>query len=412
MADTWDIEDTRDNPTPECAQTVTIYDFEYRLLEEVSRYEQNNACSTPYASQYPSSCHDALVTMTLAEVREHQARRMQQNPTYQAVGRYQFIYDTLAQVVNDSGTSWDAIFDQDTQDWLAVYYMRSVGLNTWLEGNYTNAASDNNDVAFMIRLARIWAAIPVPITVPRGTFGSYPVATRSPGDSFYEGSINSAGDKNPANFLRDLRSIRRSGRGAGNEVCIPLVADPNRPRETGNTNVPGRTPGNGNYVSSNRLPGGNVFIPYGACLGSTEVDPYQYKPLHQLDNRYDFRIGDKVRDLLENGQTSIPDVDASLPGYSREAPGIGATAPGDLGDGLRGGDTSEPERNADGNLVPNPGESISEFVTRLQEDDPALDYSDYTDRDIEDVLSGRPPRQWNPNTGEFEYPLVSQSDSD
>ena len=413
----------RGSSAPEVAGVVTIYDYEYRLLEEVSRYEQNNACSTPYVSQYPSDCHDPLITMTLAEVREHQARRMQRNRTYQAVGRYQFIYDTLAEVVNGSGTSWDAIFDVETQDWLAVYYMRSVGLERWLEGSYTNAASNDNDVAWMVRLGMIWAAIPMPITIPANRMGrNAPRATRQPGNSFYEGSINSAGDKNPANFLRDLRAIRRSGRGNAHAVNIQLVADPDRPRIRGATNIPGSTPGQGNYYSSARLPGGDsqtVINTYSACLGPQNSEPYSYKPLDPLDNRYDFRLGDKVRDLLENGQTAIQDLQPSTSGISRGgsdgALSIEDQAAREAEVGLDAfGGTGEPAgtaRDADGNLIPLPGESITDFQARLREDSPGTNYSDYADQDVDDVLAGRTPRQYNPDTGNFEYPLVSQQSS-
>lgn len=438
-------EGLREDSSPEVAGVVTIYDAEYRLLEAVSRHEQNNRCSTPYASQYPSSCHDELVSMTLREVRSHQERRMRQNRTYQAVGRYQFIYDTLEEVVNGSGTSWDAIFDVETQDWLAIYYMRSVGLDRWFAGNYSNRASSDNDVAWHIRLAMIWAAIPVPITIPAGTLGrNAPSRTRNPGDSFYQGSLNSAGATGPAEFLNNLRQIRRAGKGNANSVNIPLVANPDRPRITGDTNSTGSTPGQGNYISPNRAPGargglrnnapsspttggvvgsvntGASFIPYGACLIPGEGDPYSYKPLNQLDNRYDFRLGDKVRDLLENGQAGVSNTTRDLCGSSRSGNGGSAVVNGSSGRSIEEqaaaeaevgldafGGSGEPERDVDGNLTPRPGESINDFRARVKEDDPNLNYSDYTDRDVDDVLSGNAPRQYNPNTGRFEYPLVS-----
>ncbi|SMX46587.1 hypothetical protein [Maliponia aquimaris] len=72
-----------------------------------------------------------------------------------AIGRYQFIPDTLRRVVKETGISPRARFTPDVQDRLADQLLAEAGINALENGEITRRS-------FMYRLAKIWAGFPLP----------------------------------------------------------------------------------------------------------------------------------------------------------------------------------------------------------------------------------------------------------
>lgn len=80
-----------------------------------------------------------------------------------AIGRYQFVPDTLRRLVLDQGIPLRARFSADVQDRLADQLLAEAGLTAFQNGEITRRS-------FMYRLAKIWAGFPLPS-----------------GESYYEG---------------------------------------------------------------------------------------------------------------------------------------------------------------------------------------------------------------------------------
>lgn len=87
--------------------------------------------------------------MSIAEVHEWQKTI----PGSSATGRYQVMYDTLPDVVNGMGISWDENFTPEFQDRAAVYLMERAGLQSYLDGEI-----DTNRM--MHNMAGVWAGLP------------------------------------------------------------------------------------------------------------------------------------------------------------------------------------------------------------------------------------------------------------
>lgn len=97
-----------------------------------------------------------LTKMSITDVVNFQNRLIREKRTpSSAVGRYQYIRDSLLMVVNQMGINPNnTLFDQRTQDAIATYDLRRrAQLDSWLEGKIS-------DEVFLNRIAKIWAGIP------------------------------------------------------------------------------------------------------------------------------------------------------------------------------------------------------------------------------------------------------------
>lgn len=72
-----------------------------------------------------------------------------------AIGRYQFIPKTLRALVKRKGYAHETPFSPQVQDQLALMLLKDAGITEFLSGTKTRRA-------FMKRLARIWAGLPLP----------------------------------------------------------------------------------------------------------------------------------------------------------------------------------------------------------------------------------------------------------
>lgn len=98
----------------------------------------------------------AILKMSLNELLRFQKEYKAQGHETAAAGRYQFMPDTLRSVAKGLGLNFNSdTFNPKTQDDLAIYLLRTKGLDRWLAGKMS-------DEAFMDRLAQVWAGLPSP----------------------------------------------------------------------------------------------------------------------------------------------------------------------------------------------------------------------------------------------------------
>lgn len=122
------------------------------LLTLISRAESG-------AGGYDAVIHDARIRpprpptqLTLGDIYAWIAATPGQN---HAIGRYQFIPDTLRRVAGIRGYGPEVLFSAEVQDSLAAVLLDEAGLQAFEEGNLGR-------LDFMHNLARIWAGLPLP----------------------------------------------------------------------------------------------------------------------------------------------------------------------------------------------------------------------------------------------------------
>lgn len=284
---------------------IVITDRERQLLNLLAKGEATNGAD-PYISLYPSTTEPALIQMTLAEVDRFQTQRINAGIGSSACGRYQFVRQTLRDCVGYLGVDPARTrFTPDVQDALILARLKEFRqLNEWLAGTLPTDR-------FMIKMAQEFASMPVPYPMQ----GRY-IAVQK-GETYYAGdNLNRSkvdpGPRDPNRIQKreagtdtlyqELEDIRTGG--AGGSTTIPVNADGpsgvvpatgTTPRAQAATQAAGL--GVGAYV------GGNAGA---RPLTSTVLPPatgavYQYRNTDPLDDRYDFRTGEKIKDLSIHG---------------------------------------------------------------------------------------------------------------
>jgi muramidase (phage lysozyme) len=98
--------------------------------------------------------------MTLAEVKKFQ-QGMLSHPKNKwnssAVGRYQIVGKTLRAIQKEMGLSDSTLFNQETQDAMAMHLLQKQGYDKWQVGTMS-------DRAFQVNLAKEWASVVDPRT--------------------------------------------------------------------------------------------------------------------------------------------------------------------------------------------------------------------------------------------------------
>jgi hypothetical protein len=285
-----------------------------QLLDFISKGEAARG-GDPYASVFPSRIMPEILQMSIEQIFEFQRHRTRSRANgglgleSSACGRYQFIRSTLQDVVQAAGIPTTTRYTPQCQDFLILTRLRvSRQLNQW-------KSSSISDAQFCLNLAKEFASIPVPFTTRGAT------RTVNAGESFYAGvgSNRAVGHANVDVILQELADIR--GGGAGTPVTLDL--------EQGSGAFPAG--GSSVYSQTERSATGGQAL-WGSAAndrGSPNAslpgvgDPYSYRPIDPLDNRYDFRTGELVREMLFNG---INPVDASTFIFNN-----GLAPPNDLG---------------------------------------------------------------------------------
>lgn len=275
---------------------VQITDQERRLLDFVAKGEAARG-GDPYASVFPSRIMPEILQMSLEQIFVFQANRTRSRAQggmgleSSAVGRYQFIRKSLQEEVRAAGIPVSTRYNSPCQDFLIINRLKRFrGMNRWLSGAIT-------DQAFCLNLAKEFASIPVPFTT-RGAN-----RTVNAGESFYAGvgSNRAVGHANVDVILQELADIRNGGPGRAATIDIEQGsgAFPARGRsiyaQTERSAAGGQSLGSAS--PTDRVPSSGVIPP--------AIDPYIYRSIDPLDNRYDFRLGDFVRDLLHNGLNPV-----------------------------------------------------------------------------------------------------------
>lgn len=135
---------------PPLAQDAVTQGKVGELLNFIARYESRGNYNIVVGGQSVPE----LTKMTLSQVNDFQRQMLKSGKESTAVGRYQYIRDTLtntaAQMRLDPNTT---VFDPKTQDAIATHTLKTIGLDQWLNGQMP-------DEQFLNRVAQIWAGIP------------------------------------------------------------------------------------------------------------------------------------------------------------------------------------------------------------------------------------------------------------
>ena len=157
------------------------------VLDFIARYESSGDYNLRNGGSRAN-----LIGMTIAEIFEMQRNyRTWPGATSTAVGRYQYIKDTLEEMVRIMGLNPATTrFDQRTQDSIATTDLRRrCRLDDWLAGRIT-------DGDFMNLVSRVWAGIP-----------------NTGGRSTYAGVGNNRAGTTASGALGQLAAIRTGGTG-------------------------------------------------------------------------------------------------------------------------------------------------------------------------------------------------------
>lgn len=295
--------------------TVSVTQQEQYLLNLLASGESSRSGGDPYCSLYPSTYNPQLVTMTIAQVIDFQKYRTASRASgglgiaSSACGRYQFIRKTLDGIVSQVGLDRNTRFTPQVQDYLILEILRrSRGLDSWKGGGLS-------DAAFQLNLSKEFASVPVPFN----TQGANRAVQK--GESYYAGDRLNASHHNADVFLQNLKDIREGG--PGTSASFDVVTGSAGYAASGNqlTTQAEISAGGGQRIFGGI--GGEQPIPRSSLPAANA--PYSYSPVDPFDNRYDFRTGQAVRELLINGTNPVA--------ANGLIPGNGLPSPGDLGSG-------------------------------------------------------------------------------
>jgi muramidase (phage lysozyme) len=312
----------------------TITDQEYRLLALVADKEEVKRAPDVYMSLYPSTWHVPYPTMTLRQVNQFMTSRLAAGIPSTASGRYQFMQYTLFGKKPDGirmtnlefrrrFDPWDnassfipgmiqelnlpptLIFNRVLQDYLALQLLIRRQLRRWQSGSLTwnarGASTNDPDQAFMVRLAQEWAALPVPFAM-RGNNRQVRA-----GETYYAGDRLNRSGWNHDTFYREIRALRLQGPGQSYTLDLTTGSAPHP--------VTGYTPiaqaqiaagGGQAYHGGSATEARSTFTGAPIADGLPPVgNPYEWNAIDLLDNRYDFRTGRMVRDMMYNGVAPV-----------------------------------------------------------------------------------------------------------
>ena len=332
---------------------ITITDQEKSLLNLIAKGE-SSAGVDPYTSLWPGTSEASLIQMTCSEVQRFQTQRITQGFKSTACGRYQFIKKTLTEAIKVSGVDpLTTCYTPDVQDYLILSILKQYRkLDQWIAGTYTTDK-------FMIKLSQEFASMPVPYQMKGQS------RTVNKGQSYYAGDGLNKAHHDPDSLFQQLNDILNGGTGETTTVDILPTGPSGAQPELGNsaktqtsrsvagtgvgavsgqgrpgsqpigsaslpdvynqsgagvTGQPSAGPGSSTIATGrNRLPGGNAV--------------YTYEVLDPLDDRYDFRTGKKVKDILVHGinaAAASPHVEQDIGAAGVAGTNTGTVPPGTI----------------------------------------------------------------------------------
>lgn len=300
---------------------VTVSDMDRKLLKLIADGEAVR--SNPYCSVWPGSVEPSLTSMTLSQVQDYQTQRINSGRESSAVGKYQFIKSTLKDCIGYLGCDpLRVCFTSDVQDALIIKRLEKTRrYSKWKSGELDSGK-------FMIFLAAEFASMPVPYDIAAGSvYKGLPKRNLKKGQSFYAGDGLNKSNHNPDSVYQALEDIRNGGEGNISDVDVTTTGG-NRARPPSGISTKsqveatsaGSQTGAYRPTRAGAMPLPNVDLPV--------VDnPYVYYQIDALDDRYDFRSGEKVKDILVHGinAAAISPVVVSDPGVAGGTSDVGTS---------------------------------------------------------------------------------------
>ena len=275
---------------------IEITQQDKALLSLIAAGESTGVRGDPYTALYPNSTEPSLIRMSLAQVTQFQRSRIRAGFKSSACGRYQFIKNTLLDVVKISKLdSQRTIFAPDIQDYLILLRLKSIRrLDKWKAGSLINKgnaySAQENSANFQLHLAKEFASVPVPFRVEGHRF------VVEKGQSYYAGDGLNAAHGKADTFLAGLIDIKNGGTGEVTKVDIANAAsylpEGFSPITQAQIQSMGGVSRRGQKHQNMPGPRGSLPLP---------GNPYGYNIISPLDDRYDFRVGEKIKDILING---------------------------------------------------------------------------------------------------------------
>ena len=276
---------------------IEITQQDKALLSLIAAGESTGVRGDPYTALYPNSTEPSLIRMSLAQVTQFQRLRIRAGFKSSACGRYQFIKNTLLDVVKISKLDRQrTIFTPDIQDYLILLRLKSMRrLDKWKAGSLIRKgntySAQENSANFQLHLAKEFASVPVPFRV-QGHRG----AMVAKGRSYYAGDGLNAAHGKADTFLAGLIDIKNGGTGEVTKVDIANAAsylpEGFSPVTQAQIQAMGGVSRRGQKHQN--MPGPRGSLP-------SPGNPYGYNVISPLDDRYDFRVGEKIKDILING---------------------------------------------------------------------------------------------------------------
>lgn len=153
-----------------------------KLLDFIATYESGGN----YNILVGGKTLPELTSMKIRDVYNLQRKMRASGYESTAIGRYQYIHNTLKETVKQMGLDPSKVtFNPKTQDSIAIHTLKGLGLDQWLSGKM-------QDDVFLNKIAKVWASIPT-----------------SSGTSFYQGvGSNKAGlgSDLAMDTLRDIKT--------------------------------------------------------------------------------------------------------------------------------------------------------------------------------------------------------------
>ena len=275
---------------------IEITQQDKALLSLIAKGESTGVRGDPYTALWPSTTEPNLIRMSLKQVKDFQISRIRSGFKSTACGRYQFIKNTLLDVVKISKLDPErTIFTPDIQDYLILLRLKSIRrLDKWKAGSLIHEgnsySSQENSANFQVHLAKEFASVPMPFRAQ----GHRRIVNK--GQSYYAGDGLNAAHGKADTFLAGLIDIKNGGTGEVTKVEIANAAsylpEGFSPLTQAEIQAMGGVRRRGQKHQN--MPGPKGSLP-------SPGNPYGYNVISPLDDRYDFRVGEKIKDILING---------------------------------------------------------------------------------------------------------------
>lgn len=359
---------------------VTVSDQDRALLRLIADGEAVR--SNPYCSVWPGHVEPELTSMTLSQVEAYQNQRLAAGRKSSAVGKYQFIKSTLKECVGYLGCDpLRTVFSRDVQDAMIIQRLiKFRRYDEWKSGSV-------NTGQFMVFLAAEFASMPVPFDVPAGSvYRGQPRRNLVKGQSFYAGDGLNRANHDPDHLYQALEDIKAGGTG---EISTIDVTTTGANRALPATGVSERAQveraaagtGVGTYRGTRA---GAAPLPATTLPGVT--NPYVYYQIDPLDDRYDFRSGEKIKDILIHGISAAAATPVAITtvGESNTTTNAGVIAPVPPAQNPDAADPRGQEQLPD--LVPKPDLPVALPTGTEGNEDPIAPALPYAEDIINDAL--------------------------